>query len=482
MSLNLESNPKSDKKEGSVETLIKRVNIAFLTFIIIGLFIIGFFIYLPFNSALKNSLIDNFKQLSMVNYESLQSSIGRGLEGARSLSSRTMIKDSIIEYMNEEITMDELISYTQPKYEDGASVLEYLIRAERYMDNQSIAKYTPKGNNAGNCFEYLNFEDSMDIDSRLCLSDGGVFLIVFSPIFNVTDVVGYDKLIFDLSEQVLMLSNEITKTIFLENLKFQNLLSQSQIVADDDETLVFRKDGFYYHTVCMQNNIHLISMQNEKSLFSVISKLSIQLFLVIISVLLIIIVLIYFYIIRFAKNELIDLENTKVILKKEALKANKDPLTKISNRKYGMEFINNSFVEYKLTGSHYTVIMFDIDSFKHINDTFGHNIGDEVLIEVANTVKNNIRNKDNLFRWGGDEFICVFKGLNDENAIASANKIFDVVAALTIDTGVEKISPIISIGISSFTDEDSDYSDAVNRADKAMYKSKASEDEKVHIL
>ncbi len=161
---------------------------------------------------------------------------------------------------------------------------------------------------------------------------------------------------------------------------------------------------------------------------------------------------------------------------------NIDPLTNAGSRRYGTKDLIKAFNEFKLNGSKPAIMMFDIDNFKYINDNFGHDVGDQILKEVVGSVFKTIRSVDRLIRWGGDEFIGIFYGVKEGNAVYFADKILKAVSSLTIIIGNETISPTISIGISYFKESDADFSDVLKRADQAMYKSKAENRNKINIL
>lgn len=118
------------------------------------------------------------------------------------------------------------------------------------------------------------------------------------------------------------------------------------------------------------------------------------------------------------------------------------------------------------------IMIFDIDNFKHINDTFGHSAGDKLLIKVADSVNHIIRTSDKLIRWGGDEFVGVFPGLREDSVVDFGNTLLKEVSGLTIYEGDQYIRVTISMGFSYFSESDHDYRDALKRADEALYKSK----------
>lgn len=161
---------------------------------------------------------------------------------------------------------------------------------------------------------------------------------------------------------------------------------------------------------------------------------------------------------------------------------NKDLLTNAFTRKHGTNELIKSFNEFKKNGTNPSIMMFDIDNFKHINDNFGHDVGDQILKEIVNTVNKNIRSTDKLIRWGGDEFICICHGLDKENVLSFGKKMLSSVALMKISSGHTEIATTISIGFSYFTENDKDISDVIKRADMAMYKSKDEGRNTVNLL
>lgn len=149
-----------------------------------------------------------------------------------------------------------------------------------------------------------------------------------------------------------------------------------------------------------------------------------------------------------------------------------DVLTNAFSRRYGMKLLHSYYKRYRQTGEGPAIMMFDIDNFKSINDTYGHKIGDIVLIEIINTIKGFIRSSDQIIRWGGDEFIGIFPGLKMEHAKEYGEKILELVSQLRFGETEDKFDVTVSIGFSCFLDKDKDYNDVLERVDEALYKSK----------
>lgn len=109
------------------------------------------------------------------------------------------------------------------------------------------------------------------------------------------------------------------------------------------------------------------------------------------------------------------------------------------------------------------ILILDIDHFKYVNDSFGHNAGDKVLIELSNCIKSCIRSSDFVIRWGGEEFVILLPEASVEKAKEIAEKIRTSVA--DSDNGICKIT--VSVGVSEYTG--GDYHVVVSEADEALY-------------
>ncbi len=158
-----------------------------------------------------------------------------------------------------------------------------------------------------------------------------------------------------------------------------------------------------------------------------------------------------------------------------------DALTKCYNRKYLNEKMAFAFKSFQAGHLVSSAILFDIDNFKKINDTYGHSAGDEVLKQVAGTVKNCIRKDDVFARWGGEEFVVFFKFTNIRAALVIAEKIRAAVEALVVSVPGHDIRVTVSLGVSCFKLVDSDLTECIERADDAMYESKKTGKNKVTL-
>jgi len=169
----------------------------------------------------------------------------------------------------------------------------------------------------------------------------------------------------------------------------------------------------------------------------------------------------------FVMQNNIELKRMRVIL--EGM-AKTDPLTGIFNRRYFMEMaLINIEKERRLNGECYIIIM-DLDRFKSINDTYGHVIGDNVLIEATSRIKANIRPYDLFARYGGEEFI-IFASNTDKNSILKLSERLRLsICSKEFECNDVSFTVSASFGIANM--EKYDIGKAIVRADKALYKAK----------
>jgi diguanylate cyclase (GGDEF)-like protein/PAS domain S-box-containing protein len=148
-----------------------------------------------------------------------------------------------------------------------------------------------------------------------------------------------------------------------------------------------------------------------------------------------------------------------------------DHLTGLWNRRYLEQRLQTAVWEYEKNQTMYGILFLDIDHFKSINDKYGHKIGDQVLIAVSNTLKQNLRAEDIVARWGGEEFIVAMRGPNQTDLAKSAAKLSALVKNSGIRIKDDTIHVSISIGMTLIRAGDQIQS-LVDRADQNMYRSK----------
>jgi len=161
-------------------------------------------------------------------------------------------------------------------------------------------------------------------------------------------------------------------------------------------------------------------------------------------------------------------EELKVKNKELEKLANFDSLTGLFNRRKTSEILETELKRFNRNNLVFSLMFFDIDHFKKINDTYGHDIGDVVLKNFANILISNVRSIDSVGRWGGEEFLIILIESNSEKAKIVAEKIQANLSEVNFEP-VGKITA--SVGISESTDSDS-HATLIKRADEALYRAK----------
>ena len=247
---------------------------------------------------------------------------------------------------------------------------------------------------------------------------------------------------------------EVTKTAE----KKQMLIEKLKTESDDKE-----------HITKLQNenkNKQIEKLQYERKINDLkISKQkrlrSVYLFILIVSIilliLLVIIVLVLLSKYRMKHKYSNDMEKM----------AKTDPLTQLPNRRAVLDQINYETVRFRRNAEPFTIVISDIDDFKNVNDTYGHDAGDKVLITLSNLINKTIRKQDVCARWGGEEFLFLLPGTDNKGSKIITEKIREKIEKEKVEYKDSKISITMTFGICSFsksitTDE------CISRADKAL--------------
>ncbi|WP_186441243.1 sensor domain-containing diguanylate cyclase [Desulfamplus magnetovallimortis] len=151
---------------------------------------------------------------------------------------------------------------------------------------------------------------------------------------------------------------------------------------------------------------------------------------------------------------------------------NHDNLTSLYNRLYVEKQIDFEFNKAKRYGNVFSVIFFDIDKFKIINDTHGHLAGDQVLINVADTIKRQLRTSDIIGRYGGEEFFILLPETNLESASTLSQRLRMAIEKMSTNYQGFDIKITISLGVVQFRPDIKNYLQMIHEADIALYHSK----------
>jgi diguanylate cyclase (GGDEF)-like protein len=149
-----------------------------------------------------------------------------------------------------------------------------------------------------------------------------------------------------------------------------------------------------------------------------------------------------------------------------------DALTGLSNRVLFEQSLDNALTQAKRHGWRLAVLFIDIDNFKNINDTYGHDVGDRVLIMVADRLKSSVREEDTVSRWAGDEFVCLLMEVRQKADVTrlAENMVNRISEAFEFNGSV--LSVRVSIGIALYPADGETADILFKKADSSMYKAK----------
>jgi len=164
------------------------------------------------------------------------------------------------------------------------------------------------------------------------------------------------------------------------------------------------------------------------------------------------------------------LKFNRLELEKSKSEANTDPLTGLFNRRFSESF----FKRLSTSGSNriWCVAMLDIDDFKLINDTNGHQIGDEILVLISSIIRKNLRKTDIVIRWGGEEFLLLLKDVDVTTAFRILDKLRGKFESESLEVHGKIFNVTVTIGVCPLDNQNAEQS--VDTCDRLMYKGKAS--------
>lgn len=172
-----------------------------------------------------------------------------------------------------------------------------------------------------------------------------------------------------------------------------------------------------------------------------------------------------------ANQVAVSIENGLIYKKMETM-ATTDGLTELTNHRSFQESFDDLLQRAQRHDHQAAMLLCDVDHFKHVNDTYGHPVGDEVLRQVAAVLRNAVRKIDIPARYGGEEFAVVLEATDLKGAIGLAERIRKDVGALLLPSDKGTFQITMSIGISSFPADSTDKAELIERADLALYHAK----------
>lgn len=276
-----------------------------------------------------------------------------------------------------------------------------------------------------------------------------------------------EKFYFDVESQSCVETRNIT-----EAGNFESIFENANI---DDEDLLTYTNKHYTSSFNGENyEIFMVPITNiegnDVGYFISISEGNEQYTLwlqYVVNVIMLVIITVGLYVIIYLIND-----------RKKSARANSysDALTNLYNRRFFNEKLDKEISRSNRTGTSFALLMFDIDHFKKVNDTYGHEQGDQVLIALSHRISQMIRIEDTFARFGGEEFVVILTNADNKIGETKAEQIRSYVA----DKKIAGLEITISIGVTSYTAE-STLKSMISEADKAMYEAKDEGRNKVKV-
>jgi diguanylate cyclase (GGDEF)-like protein len=150
----------------------------------------------------------------------------------------------------------------------------------------------------------------------------------------------------------------------------------------------------------------------------------------------------------------------------------RDPMTGLHNRRFLQEYVDLLVSYTDRNKSNFTTLMADLDYFKQVNDTYGHEAGDATLKELAKTLTNCVRASDLVIRYGGEEFLIILRDTEPEKGEKVAEKIREAIENMKVELTGTVVQRTISLGVAGYPDDSSSFWQVVKYADVALYQAK----------
>lgn len=422
----------------------------FAVIIIIILIVSYFGVYIPLKGELETALEDNFLTVVSVSEIFLEDHLGRAVEGAKSLSSRTMIRNKLIDYHNNKISLDEVREYTQAKYEDGVESFTHVLGAYRFSDGQQIASC---GRDFLNIIENSNVKNS-NSDCFSITSDQK-YILVKSVIKNEQGKnIGSDYLLYNLSAILAEL-----KDLHSEEIVYSITRNEASDSRQQDNKMVEYKK-------LLESDYFLKAEIDSDLIYKEIKNLSYKIILIVLLATLVV-SLIVIKILKKASNDIIS--KLREDLKEQTRLSQIDDMLGIYNRSKFDKELDREIDRAKRYKNPLSLIMVDIDYFKEFNDKYGHQVGDKILKIIVNKLSEGIRQHDILARYGGDELMIICP----ETEVEDAEKL-----ALRLNKGADNLDCehcdelSCSFGVAEFDIDKDNKRSLIKKADSALYKAK----------
>jgi diguanylate cyclase len=176
----------------------------------------------------------------------------------------------------------------------------------------------------------------------------------------------------------------------------------------------------------------------------------------------------------------VEAEKNRTSLERHRQKALHDPLTELPNREAYNERASAEVQRWQRYGRPLTIAIFDIDHFKRINDSYGHQAGDRVIKVIGRSIAKRLREVDFFCRYGGEEFVALMPETDSETALGVLEKVRDAIANAAFNYKDQPMSITLSVGLTEFKTNDV-LETAFERADQALYNAKSTGRNRCHL-
>lgn len=436
-----------------MKKLITKSMLTTSLFLMVILIFAYHFIYHPLYNALEETSLENFINMTETSRKSFAHIIERGIENSKSISSRTMIKKKIIEYKDGIVDLEELKTYTQPRYIEGIQVLEKLVYSARVVDDQIIAS---RGEPP---ITIKSIDGIKKLDYEVVEENKGIYLLVYSPIKS-NIIIGMDIVVFNLSgflsqlELYHMSIDIVTKD---ETINYQDSFTINPLISKHTgpDNIIYLNvfyelgDDLFLHISTPKDVFYYDFDAITKRSFTNLMIMFILSFLCINGI-----------IIVFVTNKINSLDKSREKYKQDSYY---DPLTGA----YSRLFLNQWLKDNKGKTIEYAIVFIDMNNFKEINDQYGHNTGDGVLKEVVSALQDEIRDNDLIVRFGGDEFLILLDCVSHNITAKVIEKINNNLKPPTLSD----IEVSFSYGIGEL-ENTTEFYDVLEQIDRKMYEMK----------
>lgn len=442
---------------------LSRFKILMAIFLAVVILISYFTIYLPMKNELEKSSIEKFVLMAQSNDLIIKQYINRCIDNVESLSSSYMTKNKIREYEEGIVDFQELQEYISPMYLEELGAIENIIGAIRFIDNQEIIAYGDRIDLA-----IIKQHNTEDVFYEIDFVGVDLLVFVYCPIKDESTVLGYDIVYFDLNPIFREMNNGDIKSFVLNPIEADARLKNKLNYIDIKDMHIIEDDNFIGYLYSIRGtNKYLYTRISKDILFSSIDEVT-KLYQIGVNIIVAVFILLLIWITVRNTRKIISKSEKSILKYKEY--AVKDSLTGVYSRFFFDNWLAGNIIDTeildKLEAINY-IILIDIDDFKHINDKYGHIVGDRAIRKFADILTKSVREDDLVVRYGGDEFLLLLKDTNIDTSEKILARIKDKLREaddfdfhISVSGGIEELKDINKI------------EECLKSADKKMYNAK----------